>query len=102
MVWRVRGSNPQKGKRFYPSRTIQRDAVAKPACFSMERAVFSGFKLPGNEVYHSPASIAGTKNGKLDLYPLHMSSRCGVTFTHLPFAFTVLKNVCYFDIILST
>jgi len=29
----------------------------------MERAVLSGFKLPGNEVYHSPVSIAETKNG---------------------------------------
>ena len=96
MVWRVRGSKPQKGKRFYPSRTIQRDAVAKPACFSMERAVFLGFKLPGNEVYRSPASIAGTKNGKLDLYPLHISSSCGVTFTNLPFALTVLKKCVLF------
>jgi hypothetical protein len=48
----------------------------------MGGAVLSGIKLPGNEVYHSPVSIAETKIGKLDLYPPpHMPVWRGDTFT---------------------
>jgi len=58
----------------------------------MARTVVSGFKLPGNEVFHSPIFIAETKSGKFGSNHLpHMPSRRGDTF-----AFTVIKNVVYY------
>jgi hypothetical protein len=73
MVWRVHGSNPGTARGFTYLEPSKETLGPKQLLFSMDRAVLAGFKLPGNEVYHSAVSIAETKNGKLGLYapPLH-------------------------------
>jgi len=93
VVWRVHGSNSGRVRDFTYPEPSKETLGPNRLLFSMDRVVLSGFKMPGNEVYHSPVCTAETENGKLDLHALsHMPSRRGYTFT-----FTVFKNVvCYF------
>jgi len=52
MAWKVRGSNPGRGKRFFPSPHIETDGLRSPPglLFTVFWYTFPGIKRPGRDV----------------------------------------------------
>jgi hypothetical protein len=66
----IHGSNPGRARDFTYPEPSKEKLGPHQLLLPMDTAVLSGFKLPGNEGYHSPVSTAETKNEQLGLHPL--------------------------------
>jgi hypothetical protein len=63
MGWKICGSNPGRGKRYFSLQNVQTDSRAHPDFYSMCRKVlFPGVKRLGSEADHSLACRAEVKN----------------------------------------
>jgi hypothetical protein len=63
MAWKVRGSNPSRGKRFFSSPNVETEQLWNPPglLFTDYWRSLVGIKRPAREVSHSPPSSGEVK-----------------------------------------